>query len=69
MASVMGRRALGGIGFTMSIFISGVAFPDPQDYAAAKIAIFLASLVAGGLGALVLWRKPDGNRVEPTRTE
>ena len=54
-----GAGALGGIGFTMSIFISGIAFPDPTDYAAAKIAIFSASLIAGGLGTLVLWRKPE----------
>jgi Na+:H+ antiporter, NhaA family len=54
-----GAGALGGIGFTMSLFIAGEAFPDPADYAAAKIAIFLASLVAGGLGLLILWPKPD----------
>jgi NhaA family Na+:H+ antiporter len=50
-----GAAALGGIGFTMSLFIAGVAFPRPADYAAAKIAIFLASLIAGGVGVLVLW--------------
>ena len=50
-----GAGALGGIGFTMSLFIAGVAFPDPADYAAAKIAIFLASLAAGALGVLILW--------------
>jgi len=54
-----GAGALGGIGFTMSIFISSVAFPDPTNDAAAKIAIFSASLIAGGLGTLVLWRKPE----------
>jgi NhaA family Na+:H+ antiporter len=53
-----GAGALGGIGFTMSLFIAGVAFSDPADYAAAKIAIFLASLIAGGLGTLILWKKP-----------
>ena len=52
-----GAGALGGIGFTMSLFIAGVAFPDPGAYAAAKIAIFLASLIAGGLGVGILWRK------------
>jgi NhaA family Na+:H+ antiporter len=52
-----GAGALGGIGFTMSLFIAGVAFPDRSDYAAAKIAIFLASLTAGGLGVLILWTK------------
>jgi NhaA family Na+:H+ antiporter len=54
-----GAGALGGIGFTMSIFISGIAFPDAADYAAAKIAIFSASLIAGALGTLVLWRKAE----------
>jgi NhaA family Na+:H+ antiporter len=53
-----GAGALGGIGFTMSLFIAGVAFPDQADYAAAKIAIFLASLIAGALGVLFLWPKP-----------
>jgi NhaA family Na+:H+ antiporter len=56
-----GAGALGGIGFTMSLFIAGVAFLDPADYAAAKIAIFLASLIAGGVGALILWPKPKVN--------
>ncbi|MBL8874164.1 MAG: Na+/H+ antiporter NhaA [Phycisphaerae bacterium] len=53
-----GAGALGGIGFTMSLFIAGIAFTDQADYAAAKIAIFLASLVAGGTGVLILWPKP-----------
>jgi NhaA family Na+:H+ antiporter len=56
-----GAGALGGIGFTMSLFIAGVAFADPADYAAAKIAIFLASLVAGGVGMLVLWPQARGD--------
>lgn len=50
-----GAGALGGIGFTMSLFIASVAFPDQADYAAAKIAIFLASLTAGAFGVLILW--------------
>lgn len=53
-----GAGALGGIGFTMSLFIAGIAFPEDEVYAAAKIAIFLASLVAGGLGVAFLWPKP-----------
>jgi NhaA family Na+:H+ antiporter len=52
-----GAGVLGGIGFTMSLFIAGEAFPDRADYAAAKIAIFLASLTAGVLGVLILWPK------------
>jgi NhaA family Na+:H+ antiporter len=53
-----GAGALGGIGFTMSLFIAGIAFTDPAHYAAAKIAIFVASLIAGGAGVLILWRRP-----------
>jgi NhaA family Na+:H+ antiporter len=50
-----GAGTLAGIGFTMALFIASTAFPDPADYAAAKIAIFLASLAAGALGVLILW--------------
>src|SRR5687768_33552 len=35
-----GAGALAGIGFTMSLFIAGQAFPDPADFAAAKLAVF-----------------------------
>jgi NhaA family Na+:H+ antiporter len=52
-----GAGAIGGIGFTMSLFIAGQAFPAEADFAAAKIAIFLASLLAGALGTLILWRR------------
>jgi NhaA family Na+:H+ antiporter len=52
-----GAGALAGIGFTMSVFIAGIAFPEPADYAAAKIAIFMASVIAGAVGTAILWRK------------
>src|SRR6185295_6158573 len=58
---LIGAGALGGIGFTMSLFIAGQAFPNLADYAAAKIAIFIASLIAGGVGVLILWPKPEVN--------
>ena len=47
---VMG--CLGGIGFTMAIFISNLAFKDPASLAAAKFAVLMASTVAAicGLG-------------------
>lgn len=50
-----GAGALAGIGFTMSLFIAGQAFPDSGDFAAARISIFLASLLAGIAGTLILW--------------
>jgi NhaA family Na+:H+ antiporter len=54
---VLGAGALGGIGFTMSLFIAGEAFPEPADFAAAKIAIFIASLSATLVGTLILLPK------------
>ena len=52
-----GAGALAGIGFTMSLFIADEAFPNPADFAAGKIAIFAASLIAGVLGTALLWPK------------
>ncbi|MNC92545.1 Na(+)/H(+) antiporter NhaA [compost metagenome] len=54
---LLGAGALAGIGFTMSLFIAGRSFPDEADFAAAKVGIFLASLIAGGLGTALLWRR------------
>ena len=53
---LFGAGALAGIGFTMSLFIASEAFPVPTDFAAAKIAIFIASIVAGVSGTLILWK-------------
>jgi NhaA family Na+:H+ antiporter len=44
---------LGGIGFTMSIFIANLAFEDPQLLGAAKFAVLLGSGLAAGLGLLL----------------
>jgi NhaA family Na+:H+ antiporter len=63
-----GAGALGGIGFTMSLFIAGAAFPKAADYAAAKIAIFLASSTAAVVGGLVLWRKSGNERPATDQT-
>lgn len=50
-----GAGALAGIGFTMSLFIAGQAFPVAQDFAAAKVAVFSASVLSGIIGVAVLW--------------
>ena len=53
--AIRGVSLLGGIGFTMSLFIAGLAFPGaPQLNEDAKIGIFVASLLAGIAGFLVL---------------
>jgi NhaA family Na+:H+ antiporter len=59
---VLGAGCLAGIGFTMSLFIAGQSYPVPADFDAAKIAIFIASIVAAILGVGLLWwssRKPQ----------
>jgi NhaA family Na+:H+ antiporter len=45
---------LGGIGFTMALFIGGLAFGATPLQDAAKLGVLLASVVAGTVGALVL---------------
>ena len=39
----------------MSLFIAGQAFPVAADFAAAKIAVFAASMLASVIGVAVLW--------------
>ena len=53
---IYGAAVLGGIGFTMSLFIAGLAFSSAETLAMAKAGILLASLVAGGAGYWLLRR-------------
>ncbi len=59
---MMGAGILAGIGFTMSLFIASLAFIDPETLATAKLAILIASLIAGVMGVTLLSRAP---RVQP----
>jgi NhaA family Na+:H+ antiporter len=49
-----GAAWLGGIGFTMSLFIAGLAFTTADALDAAKAGILAASAIAGIIGTLVL---------------
>ena len=65
-----GAGALAGIGFTMSLFIAGQAFPLASDFAAAKIAVFAASVLSAIIGVAVLWnagvkRSPEDELAAP----
>jgi len=52
---VVGAAFLSGIGFTMALFLDGLAYPeDSEPFAAAKLAILLASGICGILGYAVL---------------
>lgn len=53
---VLGVGLLGGIGFTMSIFVAELAFPgNPELLVLAKTGILFASLIAGVCGMLWLY--------------
>ncbi|HNX59362.1 MAG TPA: Na+/H+ antiporter NhaA, partial [Spirochaetota bacterium] len=58
LSHIIGVGFLGGIGFTMSIFISILAFGagTPITYAT-MIAIFTGSLISGICGYVILWMK------------
>jgi NhaA family Na+:H+ antiporter len=60
---IAGAGCLAGIGFTMSLFISELAFDDPTFITAAKIGIIFGSLTSGVVGFAILSRalpKPGG---------
>lgn len=57
---ISGAGLLGGIGFTMSIFIANLAFAGSPLLAQSKLAILCASLVAG-VGAYILLRTTSKN--------
>jgi NhaA family Na+:H+ antiporter len=58
---VLGVSCLAGIGFTMSLFIGGLAFAgqDPAYITQLKIGVLGGSLICGLLGTAILWRKPQ----------
>jgi Na+:H+ antiporter, NhaA family len=51
---LLGVSILGGLGFTMSLFITNLAYVDEVYIAAAKMGVILGSLVAGSLGYLII---------------
>ena len=53
-AQIYGTGWLAGIGFTMSLFISGLAFNEEANLEAAKTGILAASLIAGVVGYFFL---------------
>lgn len=61
-AGILLVGCVAGIGFTMAIFIAGLAFPDALSLSAAKLAVLVASalssVVALGVGRLVLPATP-----------
>jgi NhaA family Na+:H+ antiporter len=53
---IWGASCLAGVGFTMSLFITELAFDNPSHIGKAKLGILVASLIAGILGYWILNR-------------
>ncbi len=51
---VLGIGAAAGIGFTVALFITELAFDDPVQIVEAKLAVLVASLAAAGVAAVLL---------------
>jgi NhaA family Na+:H+ antiporter len=54
---IVGVGMLGGIGFTMSLFIANLAFGEAPALETAKVGILVASVVSGIAGAIVLVKR------------
>jgi NhaA family Na+:H+ antiporter len=64
-AHVVGVGALAGIGFTVSLFITGLAYSDPALVDAAKIGVLAGSVVATVLGVALLFAAARRDPVSP----
>jgi NhaA family Na+:H+ antiporter len=62
---IIGVGMLAGIGFTMSLFVSFLAFDDPYRQDVAKLAIMVGSVIAGIAGLVYL--KSVANKQVPGR--
>jgi len=60
--NLLGVALLASIGFTMSLFITQLAFDHEQYQMQAKIGIFVASIIGGILGYIVLNKNPSTAR-------
>jgi Na+:H+ antiporter, NhaA family len=57
---VVGMAAIAGIGFTVSLFVTGLAFDDPDLADQATIGVLAASLLAATVGSAILVRTTPG---------
>jgi Na+:H+ antiporter, NhaA family len=63
---IYGVAWLGGIGFTMSLFIGSLAYGEGPLLDLAKVGILAASIVAGGVGYLILRTARTGPSAPPS---
>ncbi|MDQ3529181.1 MAG: Na+/H+ antiporter NhaA [Actinomycetota bacterium] len=66
---MLGVSGLAGIGFTVSIFIAGLAFDAPEAVDVAKVGILIFSVLAGMIGAAALAARDASKRPDVTAAE
>jgi NhaA family Na+:H+ antiporter len=52
---VYGVALVAGVGFTMSLFIAGLAFGDPEMFRNARLSVVLGSILSAVAAVLILW--------------
>ncbi len=64
---IAGAASIGGIGFTVSLFVADLAFVDhPTFQSPARIGVLAGSVLAAGIGSLILWAA--SRRTTPSKT-
>lgn len=63
---IYGASWLAGIGFTMSLFVSNLAFGESEPGTTSKMGILAASIIAGTIGFLILRKIPLPNDAAPS---
>ena len=66
---ILGVGFLGGIGFTMSLFIAGLSFVQPELLEFAKLGIVAGSILAGVIGFVILKSGGSPQDTAPPGTE
>lgn len=61
---ILGVGMLGGIGFTMSLFIASLAFGNATEIETSKIGILAASILSAVVGTLVVFKRCPPNESE-----
>ncbi|MFL1894833.1 Na+/H+ antiporter NhaA [Aquimarina sp. 2-A2] len=61
---IYGIAFLGGIGFTMSLFINELAFTNEEFIYTAKVSILFASLIAGTIGSIILFKNTEKLKIK-----
>lgn len=64
-----GVATIAGIGFTMSLFITELAFASEEYVFIAKLSILFTSLLAGVVGGLILWSSSKKIHSSSTHTD